>query len=273
MNTAELVAKFYKDVTLDPTISSDIEYFRGLGLAETVISELMYMKVYCVTNEATIESFSDRYLNKVNNVNIAALDRIVSYLKALDNTKSELIKIIANIHLNCFRSDLLKDLPKLPTIDSQSGTFVDLASGADLWNYFDSFQNNITYYAVDNSYFVNECLLQKAKQMGLSNFSLLNMSVESLTRSAMPNDIVAIRAKNVRTYLADYLPMLAVHYSWLTCGGKLFIQEYAWNHTFQEILNIFGPIISKLPGYKCAFIPGQSGNKFDVHTLEITKTV
>lgn len=159
MNNTELVAKFYEVVALDPTIASDIDYFRGLGLTETVISELMYMKVYCITNEATIAAFSDRYLKNINNANVAAIDRIVSYLIALDNAKSELIKIIANIHLNCFRTDNLKDIPQLPTINSQSGAFVDLASGSDLWNYFESFQTNITYYAVDNSYFVYECLL------------------------------------------------------------------------------------------------------------------
>ena len=273
MNNTELVAKFYEVVALDPTIASDIDYFRGLGLTETVISELMYMKVYCVTNEATIAAFSDRYLKSINHANVAAIDRIVSYLTDLDNIKSELITIIANIHLNCFRSEDLKNLPKLPTINSRSGAFIDLASGPDLWNYFESFQTNITYYAVDNSYFVYECLLQKSIQMGIPNFHPINVPIESLTRSDMPNDIVAIRAKNVRTYIADYLPMLAIHYSWLAIGGRLYIQEYAEKYTVQEILNVFGPIMSKLPGYKCTFIPGQPSNKFDVHTLEITKTV
>jgi hypothetical protein len=127
------------------------------------------------------------------------------------------------------------------------------------------------YYGVDNSYFVCECLLQEAEEMAISNFSMLNMQIESLSRSDLPNEIVGIRAKNVRTYLVDYLSIMPVHYSWLADGGKLFIQEYAWKHTPKDILTVFEPTLELLHGSELSLIPGDPTNKFDVHTLEVTK--
>lgn len=264
--------KTYTELLAHNSLSAYADIIREAELPPTCIADLMYICVICKAETEIIQHFRNRHSATATTFRDTFITELADHLRNLDLEHSSIIAKLATIHnafWNC--SYELSELPPLPITNHEFGAYVDVASGPDFVNYFSQFNPSLNYYAIDPSYFVYEVLLQKSALLGIDNFTPINKRLDELVHDDIPEDIIAIRMKNVRGYIDNQEVDADKLIKWLVPGGKLAIQDYS---SVYDPLSFFfnqQKIISKIRHCNPAFIEGSKANPLCVHSFETTK--
>lgn len=271
MEIEDIATQFFKQIE---NTNESVERFKNSNIPKAAISELLYVDTYCEPHNTTISSFRNLYNGVEFNLADSVLEDVLIYLRGINRTKSDAIKILAELHISQYRINPNVDLPPLVNPKMINSSYVDLASGPDFINYFTQFDKEIHYYSIDSSYFVHECLTQYASKTNSFNFTSINFDLEEV-KKPHGSHIMAVRSKNIGGYVGikngfNFIQKTA---KWLEIGGIFIFHEYATSLTFEEfcknskiIADNIGCIIEEL-------VSGNSNKTFSVHTAILIRSI
>lgn len=272
------------DIYNDAYPKSDLfDLWRKTGISLRAVEEILAISCHNLSNDEAIQSFLPIYhlVEKDNLDFVTELYNLLSFASDINGlNRQRFIEKCAELHLATYRSihDGIHLYPALPTSPKSGTAFIDLVSGTDFKNYFDKFQNDTFYYAVDASLFACEVLTGKAAKLGLHNFKAICKNVMDLSRSDISeHEIGVIRAKNIFCYVSEYLYVIDEHLSWLCTGGEFIFAEQASkaeaNVTYLHklVVNKFKWLIANGWGFSFSF--GDRNNPLDLNQVIFTKGV
>lgn len=238
-------------------------FFENERYPHSTLSEFPYFFLYMQNLEETLEEYLRRY--PIFN-DFEGIRNVAEYM--IRTNDLELLGWLAQIHVNIHMTNKPAKYYSLPEITMKGTAFVDLASGADFINFLDSINQNEDYYAVDVSVFACECVRYKSQLLGLDKIHVINKSIKDLKKSDIEGEIGIIRAKNIFTYVTDYLNYIQAHYEWLSVGGVMIFQEQANNSYWQNNFNL---VMSKIQNVQKELCIGSGNDAFTLHSLYIYK--
>lgn len=254
--------------------------FCEAGIPLTAISELPAIACHHFNASDAADFFVSRY-----KVEESARDNVITAAKNILNFEFSVSSSVAKTFLTrCAELYLMMwtnmheghKQPSLPRCSSSNAALLDLASGPQFVNFFSELDPITTYYAVDRSFFAIECVRLKAEAEKLDNVIALQRDVMELTRADIPTSFIeVIRAKNIFSYVPNYLYSFQDHLSWLGNSGRFVFEEQASEKTANEVFNNdlikrnFEHLIDN--GWGFSYIFGDLSNPLSLNTVKLLK--
>jgi hypothetical protein len=242
MSDIDELEKCYFELT-----GNDFTFLEKYGIPKTEISMLALL--YDVNNHNTEEAirFFIKEYRKVDDV----WDKIYPHLRSFyefyvsifNNAEYKYIfELCANVYLDEYKiqprfhnNKHYNELFATPIPDT---TFVDLISGFNFYNFYDSLEKDTLYYLIDKSMLTCTYLEQGKKRKGLENVIILNADIKDVEREQIEGNISVVRIKNAWGYVNNFQNYIEKYKSMIMQGGIFLFQE---DSVYKLLLREDGP--------------------------------
>lgn len=227
MNTIDNPWDIYSEYRGNDTL----ECFSRMGIPDTAIVEVPAMLCHHSDPDETATEFAKRYCNnplEIENVTIKARN-ILAFTANEDRPEvREFLSRCAAVYLATWQDGMSEySRPRLPCAAHPRGAVIDLASGPEATTVLNELDESTMYYFVDRSYFVHCCITEYARVHSLMNVHSIHGDIMRFTTDGIGSEhIDVIRAKNLFTYIPQYLHRAPEHIRWLSDNGRLVFAEY-----------------------------------------------
>ncbi|MDG5815508.1 hypothetical protein QA601_10485 [Chitinispirillales bacterium ANBcel5] len=279
MKNAELITQLEKQYNI--ITGKNLDFLTKAGLAKTECTTCQLFFDNCSGN---VDSFEDLFINSylkdkpplgdIDQFRLDIKDYFVTYGELIYNKQTDYLKISAQIYVDLFINRYKQagfTTPKLPPECSKGGYCIDLAAGFNYIDFFEDLNPSTTYFLIDKSYFTCECLKYKVRKLGLKNVNVYCGCVKDFDVSILnKHKIVAIRAKNILTYVPDFYNYIDKFKS-IICRNGCFVFQESINSGAMNI-HLFNRNKYFSDGWDFVFNPGRNTeDPFCFHTLVCTK--
>jgi hypothetical protein len=198
------------------------------------LSTLAFIYDLCFYNtEQAIKTFINEYRKVKDN-----WDDLYPHLKSFyefyigifNNTKyMHFFELCSRIYLDEYKQqpNFYNYKNELFTTKIPNTTFVDLISGFNFYNFYDSLKSDTLYYLIDKSLLTCTCLELGKKRKGIENVIILNADIKDVERKQIEGEISVIRINNAWRYVYDFHNYIEKYKSMIMPNGIFLFQEYS----------------------------------------------
>ncbi|HEY4788565.1 MAG TPA: hypothetical protein VIH57_21090 [Bacteroidales bacterium] len=257
---------------------SDFSFLTKYNIPKSEVSTIVALYDF---NNYEVNSSIDFFINtyrKVNgNIKIlqSGLNDFLKFYKKIitDSNFIQFIELLAKLHINTYTNSFIKSgyiLPSLPDNPIEHSIYVDLATGPDFINFYNSLDPCSIYYLVDKSVFSCKVLEFKSKNCNLQNIKIINKGVEDLSSNDFNNVIGVVRAKNLFRYVGLYPELISFLQNLIETNGIFVFQEHSQSQTMK---NKVYPNLKCFfnDEWECSYSEGDINNPLDLDTMSFTK--
>jgi hypothetical protein len=226
---------------------------------------------------SSVDFFINSYL-KISGQTNSLKEGLKNFLTFYENIKTDpnyigFIELLAKLYIDNYSNSYIKlgyQLPSLPNNPIENSIFIDLASGTDFINFYDSLSSNSIYYLIDKSIFSCKVLEIKSKECNIRNIIVLNKSVEDLSMTDFNTIVGVVRAKNLFRYVGFHPEVLTFLQNIIVKGGIFTFQEHTQsqsikNTIYSRLKNLFNS------SWECLYSEGNIKNPLDLDTMTFIK--